>query len=182
MNIIEKFVAFVMKIYMWSGAYGAWSRFYQRIWESQRLPVEKFSSLDELGHYMQKFKWRADGWRQLGDAISHPEHVQWLMTTGAVFIGDCEDFACYEVSVAKTLKEVKSAKIMTIIWHSDKYEGHNVCLIEYMDGTLSYMDYGPPSRSHWFKIEDVVSEVLSEYAPGATLLGVYFMDEYGYKE
>lgn len=174
-------------VYLRCQIYAVWSRIYRWFWErKRRKALPQFQKLGDLVALIRTLKWRADGWRQLGDAISHPEHVQWLADNDpAREVGDCDDFAIYEVTALQQPElrrsyGIAAAEMLTVSWY--KYGGkategnpmghygHNVCLIRYTDGKWTFMDYGWP---YWRRdtVEEVVADVRWLYAPESYLVG-----------
>lgn len=179
-------------IYMW------WSRLYRIIWEFKYrdVPVKAYRTIEELAGVMENCLYVSDGPKQLGDAISYPGTVQHLIDINAG-IGDCDEFAIY---IANALEKsstyggfengrftlapykglvVDTAKLLTLGWLEkdyNTYEGHNVCLISWTDGTYSYMDYGLPSTP-CKDLSCVLAEILAEYAPGGKLLSWSIHDQ-----
>ena len=170
--------------WVWLGLYGLWSKVYRFVAEGHRHPIRDFADLSDLVRYLRDMKWRPDTWRQLWDAVSHPEHVQYLADTDPQrFIGDCDDFAAYEMEVIETqLKNHNSwgivgANMMSVGWYQpgQGIDGHNVCLLRYGDGTYAYMDYEWPSQKRG-TIREVMTDVLNRRCPGATLVFWSVMD------
>lgn len=133
-------------------------------------------------------KWRADGWRELFDAVSSPQRCQ------QIFLGlapvprsglDCDEHAIYVAAVLKESLEaglcgedgVANPRFFTVVWMDPKTwkpYGHNVCLLEVpQPGKYfpmhCYMDYGLPSQAVQ-SISDVAAQVVAHYAPGAEVL------------
>lgn len=186
MTAFESFLVWIAQVasrlYIKGGIYKTWSKIYQFIWERQRRPLQKFESLEALVEYVKKLKWRADSWRQLWDAFSAPEHVQWIAeTTPDKFIGDCDEFAIYQAAVIAEQglgrnEGVLNTYVMTVMWYQPatfdakgKYGGHNVCLLELQGGKWAYMDYGFPSAQA-DSLGAVAGLVLKMYAPNARLI------------
>jgi hypothetical protein len=161
--IVRWFLFLFFKLHL----YRAWSNLYRFIWERRREPLKNFASLKELVDYIRDFRWRQDGWRQLWDAASHPEHVQYLMQyhpdEGS---GDCEDVSLYIGSVISRQFGIP-CETLSVMW---VLGGHNVCLIRNLNGTFCYMDYGWPSMSRK-TVAEVVADVRSRYSPGKASLG-----------
>ena len=175
--------------------YQYWSHLYRRIFfsTSQQLPVRTFQRVSDLAKILFDYSlggWRADGPRELWDACSPPEYVEWVIQHGGPYLGDCDEFAIYAVATLnksirqRTISDVGLylASFLTVVWigADGAFEGHNVCLLTSKapagDLSYSYMDYGPPStrRPH---IVDVVRDVLALYAPGGTCTGYAIQDE-----
>ena len=167
--------------------YFVWSRIYRALFEGKRAPVREFKTLTDLVLYVRGFKWRADSWRQLFDAVGHPEHVEWLAQNDPdKFIGDCDEFAVYQAHVISTQPSVaeswhiKKAEVMSVTWYKFGgeaetgnpmgYGGHNVCLIQLEEGKWCYQDYGFPSAPR-DTIYEVANDARVRYAPQSVLLG-----------
>jgi hypothetical protein len=161
-----------------------WSKLVSATWEQNRDPFKQFTSVDEFVLYIKKLKWRPDTWKQLWDATSNPNHVQWLANNNpSHLIGDCDDFAIYEANIwkqqllhRKAPWDVVDAEMLSIMWWSPVklfdgetvfgFSGHNVCLLKHVDGKFSYMDYGYPSQK-LNSIQDVVNLVRQTHAPSS---------------
>lgn len=162
-----------------------WSKLVSAIWEQDRDPFKKFNSVEEFIFYIKKLKWRPDAWKQLWDATSNPNHVQWLANNDPRrLIGDCDDFAIYEANIWKqqllhkeTPWGVIDAEMLSVMWWVSPaklfngetvfgFSGHNVCLLKHTDGKFSYMDYGFPSQK-LDSVQAIVDLVRKTYAPGS---------------
>jgi hypothetical protein len=109
-----------------------------------------------------------------------------------VIVHNCDEFATYQSAIiTNELKTnpffgsdfglIKSAKVLTVAWlktggrtwqgNELGYGGHNVCLIEFRDGTFAYMDYGLPSKNVE-SIELVAKQVLGVYSPISECIGL----------
>jgi hypothetical protein len=183
MNAFYRIARFLLiHVYFRFGIARFWYLTYQAIWEpkSKRAPLKRFSSMENLAEYVSKLKWRADSWRELGDAVSAPTAVQWkAYHEPRSFIGDCDEFAVYLAAVLQSERhehgffDIRSAKLLTVMWNKTgglEWEGnrnglggHNVCLIRYWDGGYAYMDYGMPSTRR-DTIQEVVKDVRDAYA------------------
>lgn len=169
--------------------YRHWSRLYRLIWEFKyrNYLLHPYESIQDLAKAINNMKWKADDWKQLWDAFSYPGTVQSVLDNGGGYIGDCDEFACYEATVINNgimgayLKPFGNlrpvyAYILTVTWIDEdgEYGGHNVCLIKSFDQKrrqyfYSYMDYGLPNPE-MKSIGEVVEQVLSNYGENATLL------------
>lgn len=184
-KIVKAFYWLAMK----SRVYTVWSKIYEFIWDRNKsMPLKKFASIDELAAYVHALKWRPDTWRELGDAISSPENVQWLAENDpGKFVGDCDDFASFESAVVSEQGPfyvrgllVKQARIFNVYWHEPNgdrttgnhrgFGGHNMCLLDLEDGTFCYMDYGTPSQSYK-TLDEMASTVPGRWADSATIVG-----------
>lgn len=173
--------------------YRYWSKLYQFLWEREfsQYGIRIYNNLDELVQVIQTCKWVSDGWKQLGDAFSSPEKVQYIIDNYEdKSIGDCDDFACYITNAIHTAfynkklpfllqnkTMVLDANILTVMWcdPTNGFGGHNVCLLNSYNKIdrrlyLSYMDYGYPRYQKESK-EKIVEAVVSSYAPNAKCLG-----------
>lgn len=183
--IVAFFTRLVLKHY-----YGWWSRLYRRIWEGAFdidskahldlvLHAHTFETLHDVAMYLKEkaVLWRSDGWRQLFDAVSYPARADALFAgrIGDLHGLDCDEFAVWAsflVNMRRHVWGVEGAWMLTVTWMGDtvgSLNGHNVCGIEWADGTFSYMDYGSPSQrvASW---EAVVEQVREKYAEGGRLL------------
>ncbi|NDD84284.1 hypothetical protein EBZ38_08445 [bacterium] len=127
---------------------------------------------------------------ELGDAISHPEYVQWVIDNQKAPMGmDCDEHAVYIVAAIKNSLalnnfldvSVRDVELLTVCWLNKKgeYEGHNVALItnENFSIKYSYMDYGFPSNSRP-TVEQLVDDIIHRYGGvGSTSLGWSTQDE-----
>lgn len=179
-------------LYMRLGIAQFWYKLYQLLWEraSKKRPLRRFDDLGTLVRYMRDMKWRADTWRQLFDAVSSPQAVQYLADTEpGHFIGDCDEFGVYQAAVINNELidnprwsglSLMHCKLLTVMWYKvggEEWEGnrkgfggHNVCLLRYVDGTFAYMDYGWPSTRR-DTIQEVVEDVRKRYAQAYLPLG-----------
>lgn len=179
LNIASYTVYFFLK----SGAARLWYKLYQFLWErNKKEPLAHYANLDELAACVRTLKWRADTWREIGDAIGSAETVQYRINHDPRrFIGDCDEFGVYEAAIVnKELSddpnwsqdlELLRGDLLTVMWYKTRefrwekngFGGHNVCLLSHTDGTFSYMDYGWPSERRQ-TIQEVVEDVRVRYA------------------
>ena len=84
-------IRWIMFLYLKSGLARRWYKIYQFVWErGKKSELRRFAALGDMVKYMRDMKWRADSWRELGDAINSPEAVQWKAdNVPGHFIGDC---------------------------------------------------------------------------------------------
>jgi hypothetical protein len=168
-----------------SGIARFWYKLYQFLWERNKLAeLKRFPDIEDLVNYVRGLKWRADTWRELGDAVSSAEAVQWRANNDPrALIGDCDEFGVYIAAVFNNeLAKVSNwsgdigferGDLLTVMWYKtggkewegnrNGFGGHNVCLISYKDGGYSYMDYGWPSIKR-ATIQEVVEDVRLRYA------------------
>ena len=150
-----------------------WSRLHAWLFERKtQEPLKRFEDLGKLVAYVKTLKWRPDTWRDLWDATSSIGAIQWRATYEPhKLIGDCDEFGRYSACVIRQELDnggwagfgIKESYLLTIMWKNiTESTGHNVCLIEYWDGTFAYMDYGMPSVKRP-TIEDVVADVRHRY-------------------
>lgn len=194
----------VVKGLLASGFMRLWYKLYQFLWErSRRAPLRRFSSLKDLVVYVRGLKWRPDTWRELFDAVSHPDAVQWRANNDPKsFIGDCDEFAVYQAAVVNNevghgmvpiggvippqgWENIWYARLLTVMWiktggsewegNRKGFGGHNVCLIRYTDGKWAYMDYGYPSEPR-ATVQEVVNDVRVTYAQEFHPLGFAVAD------
>lgn len=166
-----------------------WSKLYQLVWQRNKvMPLLRFATLERLVEYIKPLKWRPDTWREVGDATSKPEAIQWLAENEPnKLIGDCDEFGHYESAVVQNeLKngnqlyvrgwKVVQARLFTVMWYQTApveevgFGGHNVCGLVLENGELCYMDYGHPSQSvkDWDSLAALVRHL---YAPSCEKLG-----------
>lgn len=190
-SFLLKAVMLVALFLLRSGVARLWYKGYQWLWErNKRAPLKRFPDMQDLVDYVKTLKWRADTWRELADAISSPEAVQWRADNEPRrLIGDCDEFGVYEAAVIQneTARDsawsadlgIVSACLLTVMWYKTgglEWEGnrnglggHNVCLIMH-NGGWSYMDYGWPSKKRK-TIQEVVEDVRLRYAQEYEPLG-----------
>jgi hypothetical protein len=152
---------------------------YRFIWERQYVKstvIVPATSLKELASRIKPDWWRADSWKQLFDAVSTPEYVQWVWLHGPQDSGfDCDEYAVYITAVINdSLKKgllnevgIKRAWMTTICWVTEAggVYGHNVSVLEYNFGgkeTYFYMDYGMPSGP-FNSLRDLAEAVVKLY-------------------
>lgn len=155
-----------------------WYRLYQYIWQrNTRDPVPLYRNFSEMYKVINKCQWSADSWRELWDAVSNPQHVQFLINRGERYIGDCDEFGVYQAAAFSDAifkrefedKDLVEACLLTIMWQSStfKFGGHNVCGLrwQHTDGSIEYgyVDYDLPIRNmhSW---EEVVRSVIDRYS------------------
>jgi hypothetical protein len=166
--------------------YRAWSSLYRFIYERKYKDVKlpEYKTLREIVAFTKTLTWTADTFRELFDATSTPEKVQYIGTEGNKLVGDCDEFAIYNaVSINNAIergemKECASAKIMAVMWMDPfgKTNGHNVALIEMADhNAFTYMDYNVPSI-YSMNVLDVANAVIHQYSMGSRLLGYAVSD------
>lgn len=183
MNIKRFFVNLGFYLYVQLRIYKYWSKLYRLIWERKyrnvALPV--YHDIQQLVNFISTLTWVADGPKELFDAVSSPQKVEWIGRLGDRKVGDCDEFAIYITNALSLNKEIgtlqpfagifpiKEVYFMTVPWakgRDGKAGGHNVCLIEWAlsVGTgFSYMDYGFPSLAR-STIREVVRDVRVQYA------------------
>lgn len=167
--------------------YSFWSKLYRFIYERdyENVPLTRYSSMRELVSAVRQMQWTADTWKELYDAISSPQKVEYILQHGRQYdgkklVGDCDEFAIYEANViAASIKDWKwidgwdNPRLMSICWVSETdarnvgFGGHNVCLLRkvggFDDGKWCYMDYGYPSKPR-DTIREVVTDIIYRYA------------------
>lgn len=138
-----------------------WSKIYRFLYERKFKDVKltKYANFTELSKFVGSQTWVADKFKQLWDATSTPQKVQWVAdNTPKHEIGDCDEFAIYSVNVVEdglsdgTFNDpnlhVQDAYMLTVCWvnQDNKLMGHNVCLLDTgEDLKWRYMDYHMPS-------------------------------------
>lgn len=109
--------------------------------------------MQELTRSLASLKWQEDGISQLGDAISSPQRVEFIIQrqSGKSPIGasDCDEFAAYACEcitdmVGRRVFEILDGPwIVSILWEGNKkIEGHNVCAWKYTDSARKRIVYG----------------------------------------
>jgi hypothetical protein len=90
-RLSTRIVGWGVYLYLASGLARLWFKIYQWLWERNKLvKIQRFKDLEALILLVKTLKWRADSWRELGDAISSPEAIQWqIENSPKKFIGDC---------------------------------------------------------------------------------------------
>jgi hypothetical protein len=168
------------------GLYGLWSKAYRWLYNRQYrdTTLSTYTSFQKLEQARRVLIWKADGPKELWDAIASPEYVEYVLRIRPdKHVGDCDEFAIYNVatlngSVAAGVfddKTFQHASLLSIGWldKEGKFNGHNVALLTFEVAGVSvysYVDYGMPSeRRH--TVRQVVQDVLDHYVPGATLIG-----------
>lgn len=171
--------------------YRAWSNLYRLIWEQEfkGKPLHSFKSLEEVGEYMRlkAGDWRADSWKQLGDAVSYPQKAQAVFDRAVPVPEaglDCDEFAIFLTAVLQqsvsdgtfTGPEAPVPRFFTVMWLEGwKPAGHNVCLVRHK-GHYAYMDYGQPV-GHEDTIQSLAESISVRYgAPDAVLISHVVQD------
>jgi hypothetical protein len=172
----------------------AWYKIYRLFSErNKKANLKRFDTFYDMIDYVRTLKWSMDKWYKLWDAWASAEKIQWSANNSdKKHIGDCDEFATYQSAIiTNELKTnpffgsdfglIKSAKVLTVAWlktggrtwqgNELGYGGHNVCLIEFRDGTFAYMDYGLPSKNVE-SIELVAKQVLGVYSPISECIGL----------
>jgi hypothetical protein len=170
-------------LYLRLSLYGAWSWTYRTLfeWKYRNIKLSTFDRYEGLLAVTRKLIWTADTWRQLGDAISRPERVEYVARWSInKRVGDCDEFAIYNVATLnKSLRErvfvgdldLEAAYLLTVTWMKKDggYGGHNVALLVKSDQGYQYMDYGIPSKTR-NSVREIAMDVVNRYASGGTLL------------
>lgn len=172
---------FCLKVVIWVTfnlrVYLIWSKLYRIIWERKysKTQLAKYTNFQDLATFIESLTWTADGFKQLGDAISTPQKVQWIANnTTDKKIGDCDEFAIYNATVINDALDNQTfvdrivpvdAYCMSVCWldQSGKFMGHNVCLLEFPNGMYRYMDYHNPSTSKG-TIEEIAALVRASFS------------------
>lgn len=144
------------------------------------IPVPKAKDV-EVGDFFRTTIEGTDNTKVIEIFDAGIEHVYDIQTeSGTIFLPDsyvivhnCDEHALYESSVIKSSIEsnswtdqpIKSTKILTVRWidHDGKSNGHNVCLVEFVDGKFTFMDYFYPER-RFSNIEDVKNAIVTDHA------------------
>jgi hypothetical protein len=182
-------------LYLYFGLrlYYLWSKVYRFVWERQyqrTLEISVYDSYRALTRVTEKLTWTADGPKQLGDVISSPEWVEYCIRTGTKNVGDCDEFAIYNVAALNRSLDTKAftgddqlveAFLMSVMWvdADGKYGGHNVALLvrdfEYHD-MYSYIDYDNPGKDR-MTVREVAQDIVDRYVPGGTLMMLAVADQ-----
>ena len=169
-RVVQAFFWFTMRCQV----YNVWSHIYRFLFERKRAPLPSFGFLADLVVFVRGLKWRPDTWRQLWDAVSHPNHVMWLaLNDPGKLVGDCDDFFAFNAEVLATQfrlqpwrdRVMTDFQMLTVQWWKSEggFGGHNVCLITDSEGKFAWMDYDFPSA--WFdSLDAVVDNIMSRYA------------------
>ena len=181
------------------GILRTWYRLYRELYERKHFDPDspefthlaRYHTIAELVAEIGKAKWRADKLKELWDAISHPSAIQYRLNTDPdKAIGDCDEFAVYSAAVinneSKLLNELGAVRayIMSVMWiktggktwagNSLGYGGHNVCVIQLINGKFKWMDYSIPTNAD--SLNDVASQVRDMYATQYYTLGWALQD------
>jgi hypothetical protein len=114
--------------------YYVWSKVYRAAFERKRKPLAYLKSTEEVQkHLRRRYVYGKDGWKQLWDAVSHPEAVEYRMANGLPG-GDCDDASIYIAAQLDRIKEndIYEVGLLSVPW-MDKYGklgGHNVCVFK----------------------------------------------------
>lgn len=167
---------FVVPLIFRANLYKLKSNVYRAIFERRFRdltlePVQDFASLVKM-LLANHDKYEADGWRQLGDAVSYPQVAQ------EVFAGrytptqgfDCDDFAIYTTAVCAHQFPSLKPRFLSIVWLQGwGYQGHNVCLLE-QNGLPALMDYGAPFQDGATITDVILAGIKNVAPPGAALI------------
>lgn len=170
MKTSQKILVFFAKIgstlYLGLGIYLLWSTIHRITSDRQwrKVVLDKFTTIEAASKKMTSFVWIADGASELFDAVCTPQKVQAVGFDGSSPHGnDCDEEGIY---LANTLQVPGiTPYFFTVTWYepeTGKFAGHNVCLLESVEG-FRYMDYGMPSRYLW-SIKEVAELVIKDYA------------------
>lgn len=143
---LAPFVGFFYRIYIGSGLYYAWSRFWRWVLEGEYRshPLHVLRDEEELSSTLSQMVWTSDPLGGLFDVISLPQAVQakfdWARARGdRAFVGDCDDFAVWAGAQVKDLHsrgltQWRDPKLLTVAWYDKdgKWHAHVVCL--FFDG------------------------------------------------
>jgi hypothetical protein len=112
-----------------------WSRFYRAKFQKKyaEVPLDKNLKLDKTLEALDLLTWKADSFKELGDACGSPNWPQHCVNElragrpqppGAL---DCDDHGVWAASVLETRYK---AELLSFVWGSDKKKisGHVVCL------------------------------------------------------
>lgn len=151
-----------------------WSPIYRFFNDSQYdwVELDTYESFEALATVMKQQEWIEDGHGTLGQSVQSPHRLQWKIDRHEQGFGDCDDFAAYETAVLnKSVREgvfkdltFDHADMLSVFWEAEdgSKHGHAVTLLDFKNGTWSYMDYGMPSRPVDSK-RAVVDQVVAAY-------------------
>lgn len=177
----------ILRILVWCAfnlrIYYAWSRLYRWLWQRRYCGTVLlwYASFAELEHDLGLIQWKADGWKELWDAISTPQ-ATWARHLSGEGSNDCDDISIYAADrIADMVRrgvQFKKPPIPTTIgllsvpWVDldGKAGGHNVCVFRFgPDLTWAYVSNWFGGKVIWgceiegrpfMEIEDVVRHVL----------------------
>lgn len=165
-------------LYMRAHLYRFWSWVHQRTSDRRwdKVQLNMYTSLRQIATWMGSFKWKADSWRELFDAVCTPQKVQ-AVGSDSPHGNDCDEAARYvscsiehaRVTGLLDPEGVHRAWFLTVTWMEEDGTtgGHNVALVEFFgeNGVIqyAYMDYGMPHR-RYATAHDVALEVVRDYA------------------
>ncbi len=139
-------VGFFYRIYIGSGLYYTWSRFWRWALEGRyrHYKIRTLNSADEISHTLGQMVWTSDPLGGAFDVISLPGKVQAVFDEAqregrAPRVGDCDDFAAWAGAQivdlrGRGLTDWRDPKLMTVAWYDKKgkWHAHVVCL--FFDG------------------------------------------------
>jgi len=139
-------VRFFARMWLWSGLYHLWSRFYrwakERRWRGVTLP--RYETLKELEEDLGEMTWTEDGPRRWYDTISTPR-AAWGRHEAGGSAGDCDDISVYAADRISDMADRgelagygvldrSAVGLLTCIWlRGRRAAGHNVCAFWYVD-------------------------------------------------
>lgn len=173
------------------GLIQAWYRLYRWLYErkyytrSSRLytQIDRYPSMTALVAKIQTLTWIPDRVKELYDAMSCAEAIQYRINNVTGKIGDCDEFAVYQAAVINNelghnprwyadQGYVMRAYVLTVTWVKTGgptwagnplgLGGHNVCLIRLANGRYQWMDYNGPHNAE--SVADAARQVRDAYA------------------
>jgi hypothetical protein len=192
MNALKLFFGRLwFRLFVGFGFYGLWSRLYQWVWlrRYKNITLSTYKTYQDLVNVTKTLKWVADGPKQLWDAFSSPQWVEYVVKWSAdKRVGDCDEFAIYNANTLNRSVTDKAftddpnfshAGILTVSWidKDGHISGHNVALLiseHEFDQMYQYMDYDLPSTKQ-YSVRQVVQDILDRYAPGGELIAYSVM-------
>jgi len=141
--------------------YYLWSRCYRWLRERGYAGHVRYrGSVDECIKAMLGFQWRADGPRQLWDAIGYPRHLE------EVGEGDCDEFAVWWLDAGRELLYKKfgtgahwqPVALLTVSWMGS---GHNVAVFT---PVWDYTTFAHASNWGWFDGFDSLDDIARHVA------------------
>lgn len=155
-----------------------WSRLYRKLFQgrARAVALPAVSYFNDLTTLVKQAKWKADGLKELGDAIPTGRMAYYrFLTDPKHYIGDCGAYAALIFdSISQALRTSKweddpvAPFLVAVNWAKadGKLGAHYVCAFARMDGeeaySYGYMDYGTP---YWFKsMNDLIEAIRNRYA------------------
>jgi len=128
--------------------------------ETQRKPLTKYKTPEELEAAMKNFQYRKDPLNGSIDYVSHPEYVQWALDNPDVKDEDCDGGHWYVANALKMIPGVENVLFLNSGWDGPKGSGGH--------STAVYQYFGKWYHFDWkiYSLEDpcsAVSDVAKRY-------------------